>query len=189
MCSSDLFEEAGVHGRMEESAFARYSCRKSGARNPADRIVVSAHLCEVLRLSAPKESARNRTWFTAHAAQARLRDRRKSDEAREFARVVEKAIERIRSSPRECLSVPSRRVSFTNDEWNRVEIEMRSPNGDWAAASPPRIQRLAAIQQIEFTDDSVNETIPFGSATTARDSKLLAAAKKFKALGAGSRVQ
>src|SRR6202163_4486938 len=68
----EAFEEAGVHGRMEEASFARYVRRKRGMRGAAraDRsaekeIVVQAHLCEVSRLDAPQEQGRNPTWFSA----------------------------------------------------------------------------------------------------------------------------
>src|ERR1700691_4089209 len=61
----EAFEEAGVHGRIEELPFARYISRKPGDRRNARRsLQVSAHLCEVRRLANPKESNRNRTWFS-----------------------------------------------------------------------------------------------------------------------------
>src|SRR5689334_17966993 len=53
----EAFEEAGVHGRIEEEAFARYRARKSGS----NKQTVMAHLCEVLRLGPAQESGRNRT--------------------------------------------------------------------------------------------------------------------------------
>jgi len=47
----EAFEEAGVHGRMEEASFTRYMHRKRGNRRSSDEtFAVSAHLCEVLRL-------------------------------------------------------------------------------------------------------------------------------------------
>src|ERR1700722_4735238 len=68
----EAFEEAGVHGRIEEASFARYvSCkfvRKWGARSAETEVAVNAFLCEVTRLCAPKESRRNRTWFPADEA-------------------------------------------------------------------------------------------------------------------------
>src|SRR6202161_3045192 len=62
----EAFEEAGVHGRMEEATFATYVRREHGtgrsdAKSGEKKFAVSAHLCEVSRLSAPKESGRNRT--------------------------------------------------------------------------------------------------------------------------------
>lgn len=96
----EAFEEAGVHGRIEEAAFAQY-CRKRGAerksssRSARKEFAVNAHLCEVLRLSAPKESNRNRTWFSAADAKLRLREGREHGNGCEFARVVDKAVARI----------------------------------------------------------------------------------------------
>src|SRR6266852_3236635 len=49
----EAFEEAGVHGRIEEASFARYVQRKRGHMRRATELAVSAHLCEVLRLVPP----------------------------------------------------------------------------------------------------------------------------------------
>src|SRR5271170_5041595 len=79
----EAFEEAGVHGRIEEASFAAYVRRgrggavKSAARS-GKRLLVKAHLCEVLRLAPPRESGRNRTWFPADEAKCRLREGRES---------------------------------------------------------------------------------------------------------------
>jgi 8-oxo-dGTP pyrophosphatase MutT (NUDIX family) len=97
----EAFEEAGVHGRIEEASFARYvrrergGARKSAARSGKQRLAVYAHLCEVSRLSPPRESRRHRTWFSVEDAKRRLREGRKSDDGAEFARVVDRAVERI----------------------------------------------------------------------------------------------
>jgi 8-oxo-dGTP pyrophosphatase MutT (NUDIX family) len=92
----EAFEEAGVHGRMEEAAFAQYVRRKVGeGRRPAAEIAVSAHLCEVSRLEPPQESDRNRTWLSAEKAKARLRADRTLDYGAELARVVDRAVARI----------------------------------------------------------------------------------------------
>jgi 8-oxo-dGTP pyrophosphatase MutT (NUDIX family) len=100
----EAFEEAGVHGRIEESSFARYvrrkpgGGRKSAARSGETELVVNAHLCEVLRLSAPEEAKRHRTWFSVQEARRRLREGRESDEGKEFARVIDRAVARIQRS-------------------------------------------------------------------------------------------
>jgi 8-oxo-dGTP pyrophosphatase MutT (NUDIX family) len=95
----EAFEEAGVHGRIEEASFATYVRRggsgKSDARSREKGLAVSAHLCEVSRLSAPKESRRNRTWFSAAEARQRLREGRRSEVGAEFTRVIDKAVARI----------------------------------------------------------------------------------------------
>jgi len=95
----EAFEEAGVHGRIEEASFARYvrrgGARKSAARPGKKEVAVYAHLCEVFRLSPPRESKRNRTWFSAEDAKWRLREGRRTGDGAEFARVVDQAVARI----------------------------------------------------------------------------------------------
>jgi 8-oxo-dGTP pyrophosphatase MutT (NUDIX family) len=107
----EAFEEAGVHGRMEEASFARYVRRKGGAtRNSAEKstrkeLAVQAHLCEVLRLDPPQERNRNPSWFSAEKAKRRLREDRTPDFAAELARVVDAAVRRIRRS--RCEVIPA----------------------------------------------------------------------------------
>ena len=66
----EAFEEAGVHGRMEEASFARYirrrrrESRNAIGRSSEKESAVNAHLCEVLRLVPPQELGRNPTWFS-----------------------------------------------------------------------------------------------------------------------------
>lgn len=92
----EAFEEAGVHGRMEEVGFAQYVRRKNGAgRRAATEVTVSAHLCEVSRLDPPQESNRNRTWLSAEKAKLRLRADRAAEYGAELARVVDRAVTRI----------------------------------------------------------------------------------------------
>src|ERR1700686_3418060 len=99
----EAFEEAGVHGRMEEASFTMYVRRKRGRmRDPArsDRsvekeIAIQAHLCEVSRLDAPQEQGRNPTWFSGKKAKRRLCEDRAADFAFELARVVDRAVSRI----------------------------------------------------------------------------------------------
>jgi 8-oxo-dGTP pyrophosphatase MutT (NUDIX family) len=96
----EAFEEAGVHGRMEEASFARYIRRKrvgnSAARSAKKEHAVQAHLCEVLRLDPPQESNRNPTWFSLEKAKRRLSEDRTPDYAAELVRVVDRAVTRIR---------------------------------------------------------------------------------------------
>lgn len=92
----EAFEEAGVHGRMEEASFARYRRRQTGDKRRSDvELSVSAHLCEVTRLDAPQESNRNRTWFSVEKAKQRLREHRGSEYGTALARVVDRAVARI----------------------------------------------------------------------------------------------
>jgi 8-oxo-dGTP pyrophosphatase MutT (NUDIX family) len=95
----EAFEEAGVHGRIEEASFARYIRRKrvgnSAARSAKKELAVQAHLCEVLRLDPPQERNRNPTWFSAEKAKRRLSEDRTPDYGAELARVVDRAVTRI----------------------------------------------------------------------------------------------
>jgi 8-oxo-dGTP pyrophosphatase MutT (NUDIX family) len=95
----EAYEEAGVHGRIEEASFARYirhrRTRKSAARSAENELAVNAHLCEVLRLGAPEESGRNPSWFSVEKTKRRLREARTPDYAAELARVVDRAVTRI----------------------------------------------------------------------------------------------
>jgi 8-oxo-dGTP pyrophosphatase MutT (NUDIX family) len=100
----EAFEEAGVHGRMEEASFARYTRRRrreartAVSRSPEKESAVNAHLCEVLRLVPPQELGRNPTWFSPEKAKRRLQEHRTPDFGSELARVVDRAVARIRRS-------------------------------------------------------------------------------------------
>ena len=95
----EAFEEAGVHGRIEEASFARYVRRRreggQKSRASVKETAVNAHLCEVSRLSPPQESKRDRTWFSAQDARRRLQEGRESQDGASFARVVDRAVVRI----------------------------------------------------------------------------------------------
>jgi len=102
----EAFEEAGVHGRIEEASFAQYVRRKRGGRRSSatrpvegsaeKEMTIQAHLCEVSRLDPPQESGRNPTWFSAEKAKRRLCEDRVPDFGAELARVVDRAVSRIR---------------------------------------------------------------------------------------------
>jgi 8-oxo-dGTP pyrophosphatase MutT (NUDIX family) len=95
----EAFEEAGVHGRMEEIPFARYFRRRPDvtaiALQSETPLAVAAHLCEVSRLEPPQESNRNPTWFSAENAKRRLLEDRTQEFGAELARVVDRAVSRI----------------------------------------------------------------------------------------------
>ncbi|MFI5090169.1 MAG: NUDIX domain-containing protein [Terriglobales bacterium] len=117
----EAFEEAGVHGRMEEASFARYLRRKRGGNghSAAPEVAVNAHLCEVLRLDPPQEANRNPTWFSAGQAKRRLQEDRAPDYGAEFARVVDRAvarIQRLRSA-----------TSTSTDALHKVQFEVFEP--------------------------------------------------------------
>jgi len=114
----EAFEEAGVHGRMEETPFARYFRRKpdrpaasnekqpSSARRGQSEFGVTAYLCEVSRLESPQESNRNPTWFSAEKAKQRLLQGRSPEFGAELARVVDHAVARIRRLHEDSSHVP-----------------------------------------------------------------------------------
>ena len=122
----EAFEEAGVHGRMEEMSFARYTLPREGARGSSStrsvtpqNLVVHAHLCEVSRLEAPQESGRNPTWFSPEKTKRRLRKDRSATQGDELAAVVDAAIDRVRclasgthSAPNQSGREALRRVEF-----------------------------------------------------------------------------
>jgi 8-oxo-dGTP pyrophosphatase MutT (NUDIX family) len=93
----EAFEEAGVHGRIEQVSFARYIRKRGRTRRLAGtERTVNAHLCEVLRLGPPQEANRNPTWFSVEKAKRRLRQDRAPENGTELAGVVDRAVARIR---------------------------------------------------------------------------------------------
>jgi 8-oxo-dGTP pyrophosphatase MutT (NUDIX family) len=96
----EAFEEAGVHGRMEEASFTRYirrrRVRNSAAKSAKKELAIQAHLCEVLRLDPPQEPDRNPTWFSADKAKQRLSEDRTPDYGAQLTHVVDRALSRIR---------------------------------------------------------------------------------------------
>jgi len=93
----EAFEEAGVHGRIEEAPFARYVRVKPAYDRHSSEIevVINAHLCEVARLSSPEEEGRDPTWLSAEKAKRRLRKERATDFGDDLARIVDRAVARI----------------------------------------------------------------------------------------------
>ena len=107
----EAFEEAGVHGWMEEIPFTHYfrnprdaadttaartkDKRLAGGRFFRPELPVAAHLCEVTRLEPPQEANRNPTWFSAEKAKQRLLHDHAPEFGAELVRVVERAWSRI----------------------------------------------------------------------------------------------
>jgi len=110
----EAFEEAGVHGRMEEEAFARYiRTKRAGRRSRAVDVAVSAHLCEVLRRERPQESGREPSWFSIEKTKRRLRQDRSPEHSAELLQVVDRAVLRIqRHQPPTPALAASRNVLF-----------------------------------------------------------------------------
>lgn len=192
----EAFEEAGVHGRIEESAFTEYICRRGSDPRPSNEkgFPVSAHLCEVRRLCAPKEANRNRTWFSVAEAKRRLCEGRGREDGAEFARVVDKASRRIQSLLSERTTFQTRQQTVpARDEWSRVRLEARVQNAAWVGNPALRrfdsIQRLAGCS-VDTGEESDCGVLPFGRLRqVSQGPKLLSGAKKFKVLTAGTRIQ
>jgi 8-oxo-dGTP pyrophosphatase MutT (NUDIX family) len=151
----EAFEEAGVHGRMEEVPFSRYFRRKanaaqSSARFPEPELAVAAHLCEVTRLEPPQEANRNPTWFSANRAKQRLLKDRAPEFGAELARVIDRALSRIQRLEARARRIPGR----TGDGLQEVRLEAfeygRSPGVPREAVlgryflGPPNLRRSAA---------------------------------------------
>jgi 8-oxo-dGTP pyrophosphatase MutT (NUDIX family) len=161
----EAFEEAGVHGRMEEIPFARYfrrrldtattkkETRPVAARSSEPELGVAAHLCEVSRLEPPQESNRNPTWFSAEKAKQRLREDRAPAFGAELVRVVDRALSRIQGLRSGASKTPDRRY---RDELQKVRFEFfedgRLHDGLREAALARRFlrQRDAHSAAIEF---------------------------------------
>ena len=186
----EAFEEAGVHGRIEELPFARYISRKPGDRRNARRsLQVSAHLCEVRRLANPKESNRNRTWFSIEDAEQRLREGRKNNDAEEFARIVQQAVARIRqlreSDNMDAICDRPGRHALQQDELYKVQFEASAETRRLLGQTGRIIVALGRDR-----DEKVLpcEVLPFATSQHSnRTPRLLASGAKVKALGAGAK--
>jgi 8-oxo-dGTP pyrophosphatase MutT (NUDIX family) len=176
----EAFEEAGVHGRIEEAAFARYQVR--GNARKGRPLVVSAHLCEVTRLSAPKESKRNRTWFSVQEANKKLGGGRNGEDTGEFARVIKKAVERIsrwrgeKAVARNPMPLPA----AAGDGLYQVQFEARSENPKETFSAPygsrlPRARKIVTLAEADYRrEESSCEVLPFAALRqVSRGPKLL----------------
>jgi len=98
----EAFEEAGVHGRIEQAPFARYVLTKGSRRETPATIRVQVFLCEVTRLETPQELDRDPTWYSIESAERQLKQGRSPENGQQLARVVQCAlarIERMQASP------------------------------------------------------------------------------------------
>jgi 8-oxo-dGTP pyrophosphatase MutT (NUDIX family) len=204
----EAFEEAGVHGRIEETPFARYRRPQGHGESRASKagekgIAVNAYLCEVLRLSPPQESKRDRTWFSVEDARQRLQEGRKKERRENngeagIGRVVDRALARIQKlrgtismadrpeqdrpqQDRPQLNVPQK------DALQMVRFDFSEAYG-WAdeARLMPHIRRVSGDRRRSSTpilhahshEFLPCEVLEFGSAR----------GKKSKALGSGSKT-
>jgi 8-oxo-dGTP pyrophosphatase MutT (NUDIX family) len=115
----EAYEEAGVHGRMEDTSFSQY-VRREGNRRDSRSEVVKAHLCEVSWLELPEEAGRYPTWFSPKTAKRRLREGRSADFGSEIACVVDRAVERIQR--------PHNPDRTSEDALHRVQFEALGEN-------------------------------------------------------------
>jgi 8-oxo-dGTP pyrophosphatase MutT (NUDIX family) len=132
----EAFEEAGVHGRIEEHSFARYLSRmQSGSKKMRKScrrsLSVSAHLCEVLRLCSPKEAGRNRKWLSVKDAKRKLREGRSHEEGAQFTRIVDQATRRIERRTRQLQEDNTSHAYEPHDELCRVQFELASERQPW----------------------------------------------------------
>ena len=112
----EAYEEAGVHGRIEEISFGTYRlCRGNTATGGRTDDVVHAYLCEVLRQEPPEEPYRDPTWFSSEKTKLRLAQGRSAERAAEFAQVIDRAVWRIRRQPA--------RTLIANDPLLKIRFE------------------------------------------------------------------
>lgn len=198
----EAFEEAGVHGRIEEASFARYVHRKGVAERKCDprsaekSIAIAAHLCLVLRLRKPTEANRNRTWFSVEDAKLRLRKGRENDGG-EFARLVDKAVLRIQQL--QCVTgiVSDQGQKDRHEEpLQKVQFEAFEAGGGYESSLAPYARRRIAdsqrscaqsidAQRREILQCEVLEFTP--TKETAQNPDWFSGKKKPKALGAGTK--
>lgn len=158
----EAFEEAGVHGRIEQVPFALYMYRKrrtrrSVARSSGEELVVHAHLCEVSKSGQPKEPSRSPSWFSIDKAKRKLRERRSERDGFELARVIDLAVMRVQSvQPKtnriidglQKVKFDAFDVAATSKTLQRAAISRyirreQTTSGDpWLKAPLPRTQRL-----------------------------------------------
>ncbi len=94
--AAEAREEAGAHGRIEETSFASYRRGKRSPESAPAPAIVKAYLLEVERLERPQELNRNPTWLPPHAAKLQMREDRHPENGAELARVIDRAVRRIR---------------------------------------------------------------------------------------------
>jgi len=158
----EAFEEAGVHGRMEEASFTRYfrkrpgsSAARNGDRLAEKELAVNAHLCQVSRLESPQEGDRNPTWFSADQAKRHLREGRKADYGSELARVIDRAVTRVRltrsttsRTPPESQKDALQKVRFIDGDWHDSGSRRRPSRrnrGTEQIADLPRVRSLSLM--------------------------------------------
>ena len=145
----EAFEEAGVHGRIEEIPFTRYFRRRPNAVSARDesrsrRILelespVVAYLCEVTRLEAPQEANRNPTWLSAEKAKHSLAEDRSATFGAELCDVVDRALLRIQR-----LGGIARNASDRTHSEHMYKDSLREVRFERLASGPAREHRFGS---------------------------------------------
>ena len=93
----EAWEEAGVHGRIEETHFAHYldTKRALGHDSLTREVRIAAFLMEVHRTEDPQESGRNPSWFSPQQARKRLAAGRLSPYSRQIAKMIDAAVDQL----------------------------------------------------------------------------------------------
>jgi 8-oxo-dGTP pyrophosphatase MutT (NUDIX family) len=89
----EAMEEAGAHGRIEDSPFTSYKLKK---KLQQDSPPVKAYLFAVVRTEPAPEAYRTPTWFSEGKVKQRLRESRSHEDGEEFTRVIDAAMARVR---------------------------------------------------------------------------------------------
>jgi 8-oxo-dGTP pyrophosphatase MutT (NUDIX family) len=177
----EAFEEAGVHGRIEEAPFTRYvrgqNARSETRKAAETRITVRAYLCKVMRLGPPQESKRNRTWFSVEETRHRLREGRTRADGAVLARVIERALARIEAvldadrfagrRQRDQLDL-ERSSELQKDRLQEVRFDFAEGYGRWQEGSSLRqleSMRKSAVTIVDVPRDEVSprQVLEFGS--------------------------
>ncbi len=132
----EAFEEAGAHGRIEEVAFTNYRRLGRNGNDSSTDGSINAHLCEVVRLSAPKESSRDRTWFPVSEARHRLCEGRTQKQAAQFVGVIDRAVDRIRW--------------LVGSHTDYADKSVRATQYRFKQDGRGRSERIDALQQVKF---------------------------------------
>ena len=133
----EAMEEAGVHGRIERTPFARYRARKHAKEKSSSvELTVQAHLCEVLTLCPPEEAGRRPTWFYRESAKERLREDRVPMDAAELERVVNQAASRIQRLRSQFQAEPLQKSHFEVSSKPDIQVLRKSATNGHAMPSP-----------------------------------------------------
>jgi|GEM_PF-1897168 len=151
----EAYEEAGVHGRIEQIAFVSYTRYKRSAASGAVTLSINAFLCEVQRQEHPQESNRNPTWFSPEKTKRRLAEDRSPRDAAEFSQVIDRAVARIQRLLLAENSAP--------DALQQVQFEAPPP-------ATTRIQQVTLARYIRAASPAADSALEF---TLGRVSKLL----------------